>query len=79
MLSSIENILGRQFSKESIYLQDIAKSCKVNEILACRAISDPNTLYYHEAMIAYNRQYFKTAMNKKINNQIRNKNFSLIK
>ena len=79
MLSLIKNILEKQFSKESIYLQDITKSCKVNKILACKAISNPDTLYYNEAMIAYDRQYFKIAMNKKINNQIINKNLSVIK
>ena len=65
ILSSIENILEEQFSKESRCLQDIAKSYKANEILAYKATSNPDTLHYDKVIRAYSRLYFKIATNKK--------------
>ena len=47
-------------------------------LLAYKAVSDPDTLYYHQAMREADREEFKTSMNKEISDQFENGNFTVV-
>ena len=51
----------------------------VNPILAFKAHTDPDTMYRHEAMREPDRDEFIKAMNKEINDQMKNGNFSIVR
>jgi len=50
----------------------------IDPFLAYKAVSDPDTLYYHQAMREPDREEFETAMEKEINDQFENGNFTVI-
>ena len=47
-------------------------------VLAYKAVSDPDTLYYHQAMREADREEFKTSMNKEISDQFENGNLTVV-
>ena len=47
-------------------------------LLAYKAVSDPDTLYYHEAMKQSDRAEFKRGMKKEIQDQFDNGNFTIV-
>jgi hypothetical protein len=47
--------------------------------LAMKASADPDTMYHHEAMREPDRDEFKKAMQKEIDDQMENGNFEIIK
>jgi len=55
------------------------ESYTANPIQAFKATSDPDTMYMHEAMKEPDADKFKEAMQKEVDDQLANGNFSLIK
>ena len=51
---------------------------KADPVLAMKAQTDPDTMYHHQAMKQPDRAEFEQAMDKEINDQLDNGNFSLI-
>jgi hypothetical protein len=49
-----------------------------NHLLAYKAVSDPDTLYYHQAIKEHDRKKFVEGMTKEINDQFANGNFTVI-
>jgi hypothetical protein len=49
----------------------------MQELHACAASANPNTMYLHKAMQQPNREQFLQAMNQEVNGQLENKNFSI--
>ncbi|KAI2497837.1 hypothetical protein MHU86_16671 [Fragilaria crotonensis] len=47
-------------------------------LLALKAVSDPDTLYYHQAMKEEDRDMFKECMKKEVTDQYNNGNFTVI-
>jgi hypothetical protein len=52
-------------------------SCR-DPLLAYRAVSDPDTLYYHQAMEGEDSDKFQESMAKEVTNQFNNGNFTVI-
>jgi hypothetical protein len=44
-----------------------------------RVSADPDTMYHHQAIHEPDREEFKRAMQKEINNQLKNGNFTIMK
>jgi hypothetical protein len=51
----------------------------IDPFLAYKAVSDPDTLYYHQAMKEPDRSEFESGMEKEINDQFENGNFTVIR
>ena len=51
----------------------------IDPLLAFKATSDPDTLYYHQAMRQPDREHFKLAMDKEIKDQMNNGNFTVMR
>ena len=51
----------------------------IDPFLAYKAVSDPDTLYYHQAMREPDRSEFESGMEKEINDQFENGNFTVIR
>ncbi|KAI2502092.1 hypothetical protein MHU86_12322 [Fragilaria crotonensis] len=49
-----------------------------NPLMAYKAVSDPDTLYYHQAMKEEDRAKFKESMKKEVTDQFNNGNFIII-
>jgi len=49
----------------------------MQELHACAASANPNTMYLHKAMQQPDREQFLQAMNQEVNGQLENKNFSI--
>jgi len=49
-----------------------------NPLMAYKAVSDPDTLYYHQAMKEEDRAMFKESMTKEVTDQFNNGNFTII-
>ena len=47
-------------------------------LLAYKAVSDPDTLYYHQAMKEEDRDKFQESMAKEVTDQFNNGNFTVI-
>jgi hypothetical protein len=50
----------------------------IDPFLAYKAVSDPDTLYYHQAMREPDRKEFESGMEKEINDQFENGSFTVI-
>ena len=50
-----------------------------DDLIAYKASTDPDIMYMHEAMRQPDRDKFVSAMQKEINDQMKNKNFSIVK
>jgi hypothetical protein len=51
----------------------------IDPFLAYKAVSDPDTLYYHQAMRESDRKEFESGMEKEIKDQFENGNFTVIR
>ncbi|KAI2494618.1 hypothetical protein MHU86_19896 [Fragilaria crotonensis] len=49
-----------------------------NPLMAYKAVSDPDSLYYHQAMKEWDRAKFKESMKKEVTDQFNNGNFTII-
>jgi hypothetical protein len=47
-------------------------------LLAYKAVSNPDTLYYHEAMREIDEEEFQFSMHKELNDQFENGNFTVV-
>ena len=81
MMSELDSIQKRQRDIEGELLcfaamtHELAEEC--NPLLAYKAVN-PDILRLHEAMKAKDQEEFKTAMEKEVNDQIANGNFTVI-
>ena len=46
--------------------------------LALKAVADPDTMYWHQAMREPDREQFQKAMEKEVNDQLKNGNFTIV-
>ena len=49
-----------------------------NPLLAYKAVKDPDTMYYHQAMKQEDKEKFKESMDKEVSDQFKNGNFTII-
>ena len=81
MMSELISSTKRQMNIEGELLSFAAMNHEPEEmhnpILAYKAVN-PNNLRFHEAMQTKDQKKFKAAMEKEVNNQIANGNFSVI-
>ena len=81
MMSELDSIKKRQRDNEGELLNFAAKTHvsaeECNPLLAYKAVN-PDILRLHEAMKAKDQKEFKTAMEKEVNDQIANGNFTVI-
>jgi hypothetical protein len=52
--------------------------CKINPLLAYKASTDPDTMYLHEVMHESDSAEFLKAMQKKVEAQMQNGNYSIM-
>ena len=50
----------------------------VNPLLAYKAVSEPDTLYYHQAMKEHDSEEFRDSMDKEVRDQFENGNFTVV-
>jgi len=72
-----EDVEGEIFCLQALFGDD-ASSTLEDPLLAYKATSDPDTMYYHEAMREKDRDEFQEAMAKEAKDQFENGNFSII-
>ncbi len=70
------DIPGEIFSYQAMFPE--YEHDHINPFLAYKAVSDPDTLYYHQAMREPDRNEFKSGMEKEIKDQFENGNFTVI-
>jgi hypothetical protein len=71
------DIKGEVFSYQAMFPEGDHQEYD-DPLLAFKAVSDPDTLYYHEAMKQSNRAEFQAGMKKEIQDQFDNGNFTLV-
>ena len=65
------------FCYATLFPDDIADAMD-DKLLAFKAVSDPDTLYLHQAMKQDDKNHFIEAMKKEVRDQSHNGNFSII-
>ena len=68
---------GELFCMQALFPEDEV-IMDTHPLMAYGATNDPDTLYYHEAMKAPDRQEFLVSMEKEFNDQLKNENFEII-
>jgi hypothetical protein len=71
------DIAGEIFAHQAMF-PDIEHDY-IDPFLAYKAVSDPDTLYYHQAMKEPDREKFELGMEKEIKDQFENGNFTVIR
>ena len=64
-----------------IFCMEAIESCDTNEYdnpMICKATTDPDTMYMHEAMREHDRNKFIDAMEKEVRDQVENGNFTIV-
>jgi hypothetical protein len=77
-LNDKESMGGEIFCLETMF-PDWEAFEERNELLAMKASADPDTMYHHEAMRQPDREEFKKAMQKEIDDQMANGNFTIVR
>jgi hypothetical protein len=72
---NLGEIKGEIFCLEVMYL---VREDDTNQLLAYKALADPDTMYMHKTMKAPDRKHFIMAMEKEVADQSGNKNFLII-
>ena len=70
------DVPGEIFCLQAIFSDDLLDH--QDPLLAYKAVSDPDTLYYHQAIKEHDREKFEEGMSKEINDQFENRNFTVI-
>jgi Reverse transcriptase (RNA-dependent DNA polymerase) len=73
-----KDVQGEIFCYVAMFPDDDATDYD-DPLLAFKAVSDPDTLYYHEAMREEDSESFKTSMLKELTDQFENGNFTVIR
>jgi Reverse transcriptase (RNA-dependent DNA polymerase) len=71
------DVSGEIFAYASMFPHDDQRDY-ANPLLAYKAVSDPDTLYYHEAMREHDKDRFQESMLKEISDQFDNGNFTVV-
>ena len=71
------NVPGEIFAHQAMFPDQ--EHDHIDPFLAYKAVSDPDTLYYHQAMREPDRSEFESGMEKEINDQFENGNFTVIR
>jgi hypothetical protein len=77
-LNDKESMGGEIFFLETMF-PDWEAFEERNELLAMKASADPDTMYHHEAMRQPDREEFKKAMQKEVDDQMANGNFTIVR
>lgn len=77
---SAQRVPGELFSSEALSDSNQGKSLNENRgpIYAYKSISDPDTMYLHQAMREQDRDEFLKAMDKEVDDQMENGNFRIV-
>ena len=75
--TSASGVEGEIFSVGAMFPHTLGEH-PLKEMQACAATSDPDTMYLHQAMKEPDKEQFLGAMNKEVNGQVKNKNFSIV-
>ena len=79
LTSTKDDIQGEIFCYQALFPFDDQEVIEAEQsILACKATSDPDTMYLHEAMKEPDKADFLKAMMKEVEDQVGNGNFSII-
>jgi len=74
--SSTSSVEGEIFSLAAMF-PNVQERHPMQELHACAASANPDTMYLHEVMRQPNREHFLQAKNQEVNGQVENKNFSI--
>jgi hypothetical protein len=74
--SSTSSVEGEIFSL-AVMFPNVQERHPMQELHACAASADPDTMYLHEAMQQPDREQFLQAMNQEVNGHVESKNFSI--
>ena len=74
--SSKSSVEGEIFSLAAMF-PNVQERHPMQELHACAASANPDTMYLHEAIRQPDREQFLQAMNQEVNGQVENKNFSI--
>ena len=77
--SKLQEIPGEIFCSEALVKEAQASQYLNSNPIAMKASSDPDTMYMHQAIKEPDRDKFIMAMEKEMEDQIKNGNFSLVK
>jgi hypothetical protein len=81
MTELVENtqsdVIGEIFAHQAMFPDH--EHDHIDPFLAYKAVSDPDTLYYHQAMKEPDRKEFESGMEKEIKDQFENGNFTVIR
>ena len=69
---------GEIFVYETMYPRGSGSACQQRPLLAYKASTDPDTMYMHEAMREPDKVKFLKAMEKEVEDQIKNGNYSIV-
>lgn len=75
--STQSDVTGELFASQAMFPDH--EHDHIDPFLAYKAVSDPDTLYYHQAMKEPDRKEFETGMEKEIKDQFENGNFTVIR
>jgi hypothetical protein len=75
--ATFSDVKGEIFSYVAMFPNDDAIDYD-NPLLASKAMSDPDTLYYHEALREEDRERFKTSVLKELTDLFENWNFTIV-
>ena len=78
-LTSELSIEGEIYCIETLFAHDICDPLFDEPLMAFKALSDPDTLYHHEAIQQTDQKQFELAMEKEIQTQIDHGNFTVMK
>ena len=81
MVAEVQNLTSGDVAGEIYCVQAMFPDDQfeyANPLHAYKAVSDPDTLYYHEVMKEPDRKEFQSAMSKEVNDQFENGNFTVV-
>jgi hypothetical protein len=81
MIAEVQDLTSGDVPGEIFCLQAMFPDDRYDHddpLLAYKAVSDPDTLYYHQAIKEHDREKFEEGMSKEINDQFENGNFTVI-
>ena len=75
--TAYNDVLDKIFCLEALF-KPLDMDPILDPLFSFKAISDPDTMYHHQAIRQYNREDFKAAMNKELQDQMTNGNFTVL-
>jgi Reverse transcriptase (RNA-dependent DNA polymerase) len=77
-VASTIQVSGEIFCLQAMFPDDGPDDLVAHPLLAFGATADPDTLYYHEAMKAPDKEHFIQAMHEEVSGQLKNKVYSIV-